>query len=417
MIYGKDETPLAPGPEGIVKIFRECEDIHRPETIASANGKSVTYDHPSEDVDPTNWKKLTIGIMMNVRPGKDMQDDLLLGDLLITTQEAIMAVQQGLRREVSLGYEAGYIETGPGMGKQTDIIVNHIALVENGRCGPRCKIKDHKHQERNKMGKKSANKYAVAMTKALGLVKSATKDNENPGDVHLHIMNDDESGGSGGNAQSGISRFTDDDLQDHIDRNAAEHQEMFARIEALEKLVANLAGKEGGEGANDNSGKEGNSEDDVDPQLEDQMLDEVPEGLRENAAKANDSAYLSHSFRDTVANAEILVPGIRIPTFDQAMKPVKTFKQICGLRRKALDKAYADENKHRIIDDILGGRPLDTKHMTCDAIRTLFNAAVTVQRQRNNAVSGSVRTADKVGPQKLTLAELNRRNAERYKNQ
>ena len=110
MIYGPDETPVAAGPEGVTKIFREAEDLFAPDAIASAQGKDVTDDHPEEDVAPTNWRELTVGVMLNVRRGEGAQDDLLLGDLLIKDPGAIEAVRNG-KREVSLGYEADYTNT------------------------------------------------------------------------------------------------------------------------------------------------------------------------------------------------------------------------------------------------------------------------------------------------------------------
>ena len=117
MIYGPDETPIDAGPDGLVKIFREEDEVFRPETVASAQGKPVTDDHPDEDVTPVTWKEKTVGIAMNVRRGVGAMDDLLLADLLITTEEGIELIQDG-KREISCGYDADYEETAPGVGCQ-----------------------------------------------------------------------------------------------------------------------------------------------------------------------------------------------------------------------------------------------------------------------------------------------------------
>lgn len=421
MIYGPDETPIKAGPDGIVKIFREDADVFRKETIASAMGKPVTNDHPDDDVTPESWKELTHGIAMNIRRGDNATDDLLFADFLITTPEGIDAVQNG-KREVSLGYEADYEETGPGIGRQSNIIINHIALVEQGRCGSRCAIGDKQPTllKGEEMKTKRPSKILDALMKAFKakdaeeveqLAKEVADEGamlgetgEEGGDTHIHIHNGEVSKPAEGTMDDegaeGRAKFTDDDIQEHMDKNATEHAEMFSRIEELEKLVAQLSG--------------GTSDDGED--YNEEMQDEFPEELKEEASKAKDSAYLIDSFQDTVAMAEILVPGIRVPTFDRSMKPGKSFKQICSLRRQALDLAYGQPATRGILDDLLGGKNLDTKRMTCDGARTLFRSAAAMKRSANNAHrTGDIIGANvaKAGP--LTLAEVNRRNAERYK--
>lgn len=414
MLYGPDETPIKAGPDGIVKIFREVEDVFSPATVASANGKSVANDHPDDDVVPENWKELTVGFMMNPRRGEGAMDDLLLADLLLTTPEGIKAVQSG-KIEVSLGYDADYEEVSPGVGRQSNIIINHVALVEQGRCGPRCSIGDKKlKQEKELNVAKKSNKFLDALMKAFKakdaeeveqLAKEVADDFDDvppsdDKDIHIHLNGNED----GDPAVSGRTTFSDDDIQAHMDQNAAEHAEMMSRIEALE---ARLNGGSAGAGAGD----------DIDPEMVEAMADEVPEGLEKEAvASAKDSAMFRDSFQDTIAMAEILVPGIKVPTFDSAARPAQTFKKICGLRKQALDIAYVQPNTRAVIDDLLGGRVLDTKNMTCDAARTLFRGAAAAQRVVNNT-SGGKRVADTQGGARAikSIADINKMNAERYK--
>lgn len=433
MIYGPDETPIKAGAEGIVKIVREAEDVFTPETIASAQGKPVTNDHPEEDVTPDNWRELSHGTMLNVRRGEGMLDDLMIGDLLVTTTEGITAVRSG-KVEVSLGYEADYVETAPGVGKQTNIIINHIALVDQGRCGPRCAISDAKPTSlRSENMKTKGNRILDALMKAFKAKDAAeveelakkvegemvTGEPDKTGDTHIHIhsngtISGDAPGegadpaaaalanaGAEGAGTEGVKTL-DDAFAEHVQQNASEHADMAARIAALEAAVQALGGAAGGAT-------------DSEEEVPEEAKDEFPEGLKEEASKAKDSRYFADSFQDTVAMAEILVPGIRVPTFDGAQKPGTTFKKICGLRRQALDLAYAQPATRATLDDVLGGKSLDTKNMTCDAIRTLFRAAASAQRNINNAQG---RTADtskpavKVGPR--SLADINRANAAKY---
>ena len=466
MLYGPDETPIKAGADGVVKIEREADDVFTEETIASAQGKPVTNDHPEEDVTPENWKELCIGTMLNVRRGTGVLDDLLLGDLLITTADGIETVRGG-KIEVSLGYDAEYTETAPGVGKQTNIIVNHIALVEQGRCGPRCAIKDSKPKlNRSVDMSKKSNRILDALmaafkakdAKEVEEIAEEVKDSmeeeegkkvkdekEDGGDTHVHVHANDAAGG-----------VSSEEFAEHKEKNDAEHKEMFDRISELEEMVKTLKGSTGdskskGQLENEmddleekideyprgkapaaltsklaalkkeyeaqsestrNDFKNRNQDDETVPE---EATDEFPEELQEKAKKAKDSAYFADSFQDTVALAEILVPGIRVPTYDRAAKPGQTFKKICGLRRSALDIAYTQPATRSMLDEILAGRNLDTKNMTCDAVRSLFRSAAAAQRAANNAVGARDNRGSKPGKQApRTLAEINRMNADKY---
>lgn len=153
MIYGPDETPIEAGPDGITHITRTLDELFKPETLASFNGKPVTNEHPDEDVTPSNWKRYAVGVLLNVRKGTGDNEGLMVGDMLITDPETIEDIR-GDKREVSLGYDADYKKTGPGTGEQSNILGNHVALVERGRCGPRCAIHDHdsNHRKEPDMG-------------------------------------------------------------------------------------------------------------------------------------------------------------------------------------------------------------------------------------------------------------------------
>lgn len=144
-LYGPGEVPITPGADGTIRIDRDPDEVFRPETIASGNGKYVTIDHPPVDVTPDNCKELGRGHGMNVHRGEGAFDDVLFGDLLISCPETIRLINERALREISLGYDADYVEIAPGHGRQSKIVINHIALLPHGesRCGPRCSIGDH----------------------------------------------------------------------------------------------------------------------------------------------------------------------------------------------------------------------------------------------------------------------------------
>lgn len=138
-------TPLESGikvPAGSkALISRTEEELFRPETMASFEGKPVVVGH-ARFADPSNWRQISVGTVQNVRRGEGDQSSLLLADLLLTDERAIALVESGELEEVSCGYDAKSIDDGDGRGHQVGIVGNHVALVERARCGPVCKIGD-----------------------------------------------------------------------------------------------------------------------------------------------------------------------------------------------------------------------------------------------------------------------------------
>lgn len=414
MIYGPDETPIKPGQDGIVKITRDDADLFNPRTLGSANGKSVTVDHPAEDVVPANWKEHEVGVCIYPRRGEGAQDDLMLGDLLVKDPEGIKAIQERGYDEISLGYDADYEETGVGTGRQSDIIINHIALVQQGRCGPRCSIGDRKPAGVQVMPTPKKTRIVDALRRAFkakdeGEVERIAEEVHDEleagpggeGEQHIHIHTGDDEPP----AMEGRSRFTDDDIESALRENSEQHEEFRSQIAELRKEIEALKGGRTGDDTPAADPDEGPT-----PQ---EALDELPEELQKDAAKARDSAFFKDSFQDTVSLAEILVPGIRVPTFDAAAKPGATFKRICGFRRQALDLAYAQPATRGVLDELLGGKKMDTSRMTCDAVRTLFRSAAAAKKALNNGTSAARATdTTHAGPGKITtLADLNARNA------
>ena len=441
MIYGPDETPVPVGPDGLVRIYRDEQTVFDEKTIQSFVGKSVTNDHPDDDVTPDNWKRESIGVALNVRRGEGDMSDMLLMDLLIQDSKGIELIKLG-KREISLGYDADYEydDDQPGIGYQRNIIGNHIALVDQGRCGPRCAIKDkklnigvdkmskHKKSERgfrkvldllfrarkatDEELQELANEAMDSFPDETAIADSGEGDivvsdeipsGEKEDEIHIH-MDDEVVGGS--------SSFTDEDIQGFINQNAQEHSDLWAAINEIKSQIGlSNDSNEVGEGEIFDSGEE----------LNKFIEDEMPENVtKDQIRKTKDSVFLIESFRNVVASAEILVPGIRVPTCDKADRKSLTAKRICTLRKTALDLAYNSVETRPLIDDILNGKTFDSRQMTCDAIRTLFNSAVVAKKAINNNVthdsknrgiqSGKTKTVLKI----TTIAELNEFNRQKY---
>jgi hypothetical protein len=426
MIYGPGEVPIAPGRDGIVKISRDEDEVFRPEYLASFVGKPVVDEHPQDDINPENWKDLAIGTVLNPRRGTGFQSDLLIVDFLITTPEGIELVRTG-KREVSVGYTADYEETGPGEGRQYNMIANHVALVDAGRCGSRCAIGDNDSQVnltgdsemktknakkwydraldslRKAIASKDAEQIEKAMDEAERAKDEAEASEEGSGSTHVHVHTPEV-------------KDSDEELQAHIEKNDKEHQEFRDAIAELNEKVSALTPKQEEGAAADSEAEKA-----LEKGVEDDLMEEAPPGTQDKARKARDSAYLGESFQETVAQAEILVPGIRVPTYDRAANPKVTLDSICKLRRKALDLAYAQPEGRGFIDEV-HGKALDLENMTCSAVRSLFRSTVALKKAANNKGShatgdDAIRNTGAGMGARVSIADINERNRKYYESQ
>ena len=286
-LYSADEIPLEGSANGEIRIERTPEEVFRPETIASFEGKPVTVEHPNEFVTPDNWQQLAVGFVQNVRQGEGIGDDLMIADLVITDAKAIEYVNKELP-EVSAGYEAAYEQTEPGRGVQRDIVGNHVALVERGRAGPRCSIQDHQKEPDMKAKKPT---FLDKLRKFIDSESEEEKKEEKE-------ESKDEAG---------------DDGKD---------MEILARVERIEAVLQKLlsaTGDEDKEDDNSDEKKDETGDDDGDNEKEDETTDTVVEA--ETAGKNSEAVgtvLTGDSLRRIHSRAEILAPGITIQTGDAA---------------------------------------------------------------------------------------------------
>lgn len=410
MIYAPGEVPVKAGASGYVMIGRDAATLFSDVTIASFNGKPVTNDHPPLGVDSTNWRKHCVGSVHNVRRGTGDDKDVLLADLLITDAAAIAAVESG-KREVSAGYDATYEATGDGMGRQVNIIGNHIALVERGRCGPRCAIGDHSPQlsegrrTMTTQAKPSARPRAKIspLMRQLILDQAAELENdpdendegEGPG-VHVHIHNGPTAAALDG-APAAEATLADPAAESRFKKL---EDGLNSVIEAVTKVTDAIA-KIGTSGTPSTAA----------------VTD------HEGSGPAGDSAALETGFKAVVADAEVLVPGFAIPTFDAKAQRAATIDTMCSTRRRALDAVYATAEGRTLLNAVTGLQTLDTAALTCVEVAQAFRSAAGAKRLLNNRTS----TGDNAGrlpthqtqnsPAKkgVTIADIQKLNDAAYK--
>lgn len=113
----------------MIDVVREAEDVFDEDSLASMDGKPITLYHPEEMVTSENFKKYAVGFIRNVH----RDGDNVLGDLVINDMDAIEKIISGDLKDLSLGYQAKLVPTGDGRLKQKNIVINHLAIVPEGR--------------------------------------------------------------------------------------------------------------------------------------------------------------------------------------------------------------------------------------------------------------------------------------------
>jgi hypothetical protein len=398
--YADIEFPeLEAGPDGIIYVERTPEVVFAPETLASLLGKSVTIGHPKEFVTPDTWAVLTKGTIHNPRRGEGDQDDLLLADLLITDKFAINEVRNNGLRGISVGYDADYQQIAPGRARQTSIVANHAALVPNPRCGPVCSVQDSRHpslgepQMANKQGAESLKdklrklfmtRDSEAFEKALSEeVKDEGGMAENVPAIHIHMP---------GAEKANASEDTKDDAgeADPMEKVMTALDGIAQGMAALGERVSKL--ESGSTNDSEEEKKDETKDDEADGDGDESMTqdeDADEDNPKDDVSATNDSASLMAEFQDAKSRAEILAPGVKLPTFDSKAAGKKTTDALCVLRRRAL-RAALDNSNADLVRAITGDA--DVSKMTCDAAKMAFHAASELVKQRNTSLAR--KTAD-----------------------
>lgn len=113
----------------VVYVKREPQDVFDEASLNSIKGKPVTLNHPDELVNSKNFKDYVVGFIDEV-----WQDgDNIVGVIVIQDEKAIKAVETGELKDLSLGYTARLVKDEDGKLKQTEIVINHLAIVGEGR--------------------------------------------------------------------------------------------------------------------------------------------------------------------------------------------------------------------------------------------------------------------------------------------
>lgn len=381
LMYADGEVPVTADNTGLIIIYRGEDVLFDPITIASAESKPITDDHPDDWVTPDNWKELSKGVGKDIRRGDGVDTDFLMADLLVMDKETIQKVLDG-KVEISLGYDADYTETSKGKGLQSNIRVNHIALVEKGRCGSRCSIGDSFMSTKTKKEPWYQNLLGLKRT-----VDQAIEEAEKTSDSEEDETKD-EDGEEEDKTKTGDSAFQAD-MRKFM-------KTMDKRLTALEKKKTK-----------DSDESEKKTEDDDESDEETKDGGDLTEA--ENAEKLSDEgvqSYTGDSLKEVISRAEILSPGYRMPTLDSA----KNGKAVLNVKRQVLKASYATQDGQKAITPFVPVDP-DFDKLPIHTIDAAFAGASELIKQQNNArgVRSGIKTSD-FGRSAPTPADINARN-------
>ncbi len=128
--------------DGVINVFRSDKVVFSKESTSTLPHAPLTIDHPPEWITPLNYSKYAVG-----EASTDIfrEDDKLGITLYIKTADGIAALEE--RKQISLGYKSAISrkegKTEDGIEYQAimeDILINHVALVEEGRAGAGCGV-------------------------------------------------------------------------------------------------------------------------------------------------------------------------------------------------------------------------------------------------------------------------------------
>lgn len=342
MLYAAGQIPVKPGADGVARVTRGADVVFDPATLDSMLGKSVTMRHPPKAVDSTDWRLVEAGTILNARRGSGPQSEFLIGDIIVKDQETIDMLDAGDKIEVSLGYHAKYEDDGNGRGRQTKITGNHLALLPpgvKGRCGPDCYVGD-------------AEGFYIG---------------DQAMDVEEPTMTEKTTGGLA-LLRKLLGAKTEDEAALVLDAAASDAatQAMITDLSGqVTKLTATV----------EKLTKDGDKEEETAEEKKARLEKE------EKEKETHDAAAIQDLHARVSSAAEILSPGLTIPTMDAA-DLTATFDAICGCQKTALVNAGKTDAGKKALESLIG--TVDVSKLTADQIGANFFAASKLVGLSNN---------------------------------
>ncbi len=131
-----------------VKVYRPESEVFKADSLATFAAAPVTVDHPSQAVTADNWRGLGVGEINGdvVRDGQRVRVPIIIRDA------AAVRAAQTTHKQLSMGYATELVFPADGKhpdgtvcdAYQTNLRINHIALVPAARGGPELRVVDER---------------------------------------------------------------------------------------------------------------------------------------------------------------------------------------------------------------------------------------------------------------------------------
>lgn len=134
--------------DALVKVYRPESEVFKADSLATFGAAPVTVDHPASPVTADNWKSLGVGEINGdvVRDGQRVRVPIIVRDA------AAVKAATTTHKQLSMGYATELVFPTDGKhpdgtacdAYQTDLKINHIALVRAARGGPELRVVDER---------------------------------------------------------------------------------------------------------------------------------------------------------------------------------------------------------------------------------------------------------------------------------
>lgn len=353
--YTPQEIGINAGPDGKVYLIRNKDEVFKETSLASFIGKPITVGHPREMINARNWSLYAKGTIQSA-----YQDgSLVRATFLITDEATIRKVQEEGLRKLSCGYYSMLEPTGEGQANQTNILLNHIALVTNPRAGDIASIVDEKPGinstiiEQNLTSKKDSK-----MSKQQKVKKSIWS--------FLKIMDEQ--------ADKLAEELVDEDAEELTDADeaheAAETSEENTIEATLKSLIARLDKLEAmnKQEVSDEETEEKSCTDEETSEEEKETTDEETETEDEDA----EGEYaVGDSLNTIISKVEILSPGFKVNKTDK----------VASIKKSVLSHVAITDAAS--LAPFLSGKTVD--QLSAEVLDITFNAAVELKKTKNNS--------------------------------
>lgn len=228
------ELGLDGDPNRIINVYRPEEEVFAADSLASFDGVDITLQHPDTLVDSNNYSRVSKGVVRG--SGSRTDDNFVQCNLLIKAKDTVDAVLNGTC-ELSAGYTATYDDT-PGTApdgtpyqfRQTNIRINHVAVVDRARAGSSARIFDTKTT-----GDKAMHQITTDTGRVLEVADAAVAD---AFDRLNKRVNDAEAASAKVQASLDASQAKVDDLTGKLEKAtlASSDEAIKARVEQIAQV-------------------------------------------------------------------------------------------------------------------------------------------------------------------------------------